>query len=275
MYVHIQHVIVADIHRVHPRKTVFRLVGSGIHHVEAYGGPDLSAFHDLVAGGYGLGGSYAHVVVREESCLLCDVHVSLLKADAERHVDHVVLLVDGEPVFYPVSVRPEQERGVVDIVVDAAPVQPSAVLVYQSLRILEVIDGDDRNDIRRDQLVNELIVEIDALLIYLAVSLGEYAGPCYGEAVGLEAHLLHQGYVFPEPVIVVAGDLIVGDRRILDADVHYRQTFAVLVGGAFRLERGGRCSPEKSFREGSYTRCLHGALLSVIPPCPRRIPRSM
>ena len=225
-----------------------------------------------MACGDGLGSCDAHVVVRQESGLLGDLYVSLLKADAERHMDHVVLLIDGEPVFYPVSVCPEQEGGVVDIVVDAAPVQPSAVLVDQSLRIFEVIDRYDRNDISRDQLVYQFVVEVDAFLVDLAVPFREYAGPGDGEAVGFEAHLLHKSDVFPEPVVVVAGYFIVGYGRVLDADVHDRQSLAVLVGGAFRLE--GRCggSPEKAFRKWFYTLSLHGAPLSVIRSLPHRIP---
>ena len=112
-------------------------------------------------------------------------------------------------------------------------------------------DGAKRLDARRPEFGDEGSVEGDALFVDRALFIGDDARPGDGEAIALEAQLLHDGDVFFETVIVIAGNIavFVAFGVAFIEGVPDAEHFAVLVVRAFDLMDCRRGAPEEIVRE--------------------------
>src|SRR5262249_19334290 len=132
---------------------------------------------------------------------------------------------------------------------------PAAVFVLEGLRQIPVVQRRERLDARREQLVHEPAVEVEALRIRLAATFGEDPRPRNREPVRGRADGLHQSDVLLVPVVVIVGDVAV--LVVLDLPgrvgvrIPDRRALAVLVPGAFDLVRGRGDAPVEPFREAA------------------------
>ena len=112
-----------------------------------------------------------------------------------------------------------------------------------------MIQGYEGLNALLDQVVDHIIIEIDALLVHLAVSVRNDAGPGKGETVCLHTHLLHQVDIFLPVMIEVTGHLAV---RLLVGTLEgivigHGHALAVLIPAAFDLKGRGGSAPEEIF----------------------------
>ena len=132
---------------------------------------------------------------------------------------------------------------------------PTAALL-QGLRQVPVIERREGFDTRGKQLVDQAVVEVEALGIGLASAVGKHARPGDREAIGLRPHPLHQRDVFLVAVIVIDAGLaaraVANAAGLPSERVPDRRTAAVDLGGALDLVGRRRRSPAKAIRE---TRC--------------------
>jgi hypothetical protein len=163
-------------------------------------------------------------------------------------------LVDGEDVLHAVGELVGDISGVLSEGFGRVARLP-ATLVLQRLRQVPMVQRGERLDAGSLQLIDETVVEIDALRIGLAGSLRKNAGPGDGEPVGFRADVLHQRDVFLVTVIVVVGDIagvavsdVAGRVRVSVPD---RLALAVLVPRAFDLVSRGGGAPIETVGERS------------------------
>ena len=118
-----------------------------------------------------------------------------------------------------------------------------------------MVEGDDRRDLVREQLVHEAVVEVEAGLVHLAASLGQNPRPGDGEAEGARAELAHQGDVLGVAVVEVArhfAGLAVADVALDRAEaVPDALAAPVLVDRTLDLVRGCRHAPPERAREAA------------------------
>jgi len=92
-------------------------------------------------------------------------------------------------------------------------------------------------------LIDQPVIEVQALAVEGAAAVRLDPGPGNGEAVRVNAQVAHQGNVFAGAVVVVAGDsrgMAVHDAaRFLGEGVPAGGSAAVRLEGSFDLERGG------------------------------------
>src|SRR6516164_1292038 len=134
-----------------------------------------------------------------------------------------------------------------------APFPPTAIL--QRLRQVPVIERREWRDAVSDEVVEEPVVEVEALRIWRARALREYARPRNREPIRSESECLHRLHVVPISVIVIIGDVavvVVADlSRRVRKRVPDRGATTILADGAFDLIGGGGGSPEKSRGKGA------------------------
>ena len=116
-----------------------------------------------------------------------------------------VLFVDRQPVFNTVAERLEADADVVVEQLDHPPVAPAAQLVHPHRHVV-VIQGDDRRNVVCKQLVDQIVVKLNAFRIDLAVGSRNDPRPGERKAVRGEAALCHQLYVFFPVVVMIGGD---------------------------------------------------------------------
>jgi hypothetical protein len=114
-------------------------------------------------------------------------------------------LVDGEVVPHPVPELLGHVPGVVGERLGRVHRLPAAGAVLERLGQIPVVQGGERLDPGREQLIQQAAVEVEALGVGGAGALGEDPRPGDREAVGGGADVLHQGDVFCVPVVVVVG----------------------------------------------------------------------
>ncbi len=171
------------------------------------------------------------------------VHARLVPA-----ADKALRLVQGHVALDAVAEAFADQRRVVGEPVRAVRIHPAAP-VPEFLRVVPVEEREEGRDAGFEKAVDQLVVEVDAFLIHRAGSVGEEARPGHGEAVALDADLLHDGDVFLVAVVVVAGHVagvaLKNVARLLAEGVPDGQALAVLVCSAFDLERRRRRAPQK------------------------------
>jgi len=123
-----------------------------------------------------------------------------------------------------------------------------------------VIERDPRRDAVGQEGVDEAVVEGDAGLVDRAAALRDDAAPRDGEAIGLEAHRLHQGNILVEPMVMVARHVgrvpLMGLARGVREGVPDAEAPAVLEPGALDLMGGRGRAPHEPFGK-----CCHASLL--------------
>ena len=175
----------------------------------------------------------------------------------------VVDLVEGHPVLDLVFVALHDSLGIADEEADHPAVQPAAVLFGQVVGHFKMAEGDHRLDAILEQLVEQIVVELQAGLVGgFLVSLGKDAGPGNGGAEALEAHLGKQLDVVFVSVVkingIVVGVAFAGQDAVGDAagyavraggqHVADAGAFAPLIPAAFQLVGSHRAAPQEILR---------------------------
>src|SRR5437867_12480161 len=116
--------------------------------------------------------------------------------------DHL-RLVQRHPVLYAVAKPPRDEVRVRREVIDDRARGP-ATLLLQRLWEIPVVKGDERTDPFGEQLIDQTVVERDALLVRRTGARREHARPAAGEAVGAEPQPVHERAVLTPAAVVAA-----------------------------------------------------------------------
>ena len=185
----------------------------------------------------------------------------------------VVDLVEGDPVFHLTLISSEAGFRIIQKEVDDPAVGEAAVFGGQRVGDLEVGEGNNGLDAMPQQLVEDRVVEGQALLVGSCfVASGKDPGPGDGGAEAFESQLSQQGDVLPEPVVeidalvvwvVQTGEDPVGDSSRLRGgarghDVSDAQTLGGSFEAALKLVRGKSAAPEKILVQ-------HSCLLDSLP----------
>ena len=163
-------------------------------------------------------------------------------------------LIEREEVPRPVAEFFGNIAGIVRECLGGVARFPSAAIL-QRLRQVPVIERRERCNAVRDEVVQEPVVEVEALRIWRAGTLGKYPRPRNREPIRSGGQRLHRPHVVSVSVIVIIGDVavvVVADlsRRVRER-VPDRRATAILTDGAFDLIGGGSGAPEKSRGKGA------------------------
>ena len=272
---------------------VVRVAGVGIVGHEGAHAADLEIRVDLVAFRHHHGRSHQLVVHHLIQGLLLvleqgEAHAGVGPAeDIVGGVGLIVDLVEGHPVLDLVFVALHHRGGVVHEEVDRLPVHPAAVLFGEGVGHLKVAQGDHRLDAVLEQLVEQVIVELQACFVGFAlVAPGEDAAPGNGGAEALEAQLRKQLHVLFVGVVevdaLVVGVMFAGQHAVGDAAGHTVGTAghhvadgraaAIGVPAAFQLMGSHCAAPQKVFRKHVVSPFGSGISCFWVPF--RRSPRS-
>ena len=165
-------------------------------------------------------------------------------ADAIAELDERAELVDREDVLHAIGQMLRDVARVVAERLRRVARLPAAAVVLQRLRQVPVIERRERLDAVGEQLVDEPVVEVEALRVRRAVALREHARPRDREAIGLDAQRLHQLHVLLVAMVVVVGDVarwpLLTSCRACARTCPRPTAAAVFGGGALDLIRGGR-----------------------------------
>ncbi len=172
-------------------------------------------------------------------------------------------LVQRDPALDPVAEPAGDDLGVLAERVDGIPVRPAAEIL-ESLRQVPVIERHERADAALEQLVEQPVVEVQPVVIHASAPVRQDPRPRDREAESVDAELPHERDVLGIAMVEVARDL----ARVAVADLPRRGAEpvpdalapAVLVGGAFDLERRGRGAPDEICGELDHVIARHGFL---------------
>src|SRR4029077_14325590 len=110
-----------------------------------------------------------------------------------------------------------------------------------------------RFDAAGEQFVEQAVVEIEPLGVWLPGSFGKHPRPCDRKPVGLGPQSPDEANVFLVAVIVLVGAVAIASVRDLARrvakSVPDRPAAAVFVDRALDLIRGGRRAPQKALRK--------------------------
>ena len=155
---------------IHCRNLILRLAGLRIDRYISRNRADLSAFHHLMAGNDCLGMAHVHDVVDLPLLNFPFLITQALGYTQPFAIYNLhVLLVDGEPVFDAVAEVFKQGAAVEVKFINNASVMPAAELLIDPYRHVIVVNGNDRFDSGSLEFVDQVVVELDALRIDLAV----------------------------------------------------------------------------------------------------------
>ena len=161
-------------------------------------------------------------------------------------------LVVGDPVVDAVAEAAGNDIGVVDEGVHRGAVGPAA-RVLQGLGQVPMVQGDKGADARRQQPINQALVEVEAARIDRARAIGQDARPGDREAIGCQAQALHQGNVVAPAVVVVVGHIarvaVVGLTGRVAEGIPDGWLAAILGNSALDLVGGRGGSPQEVGRE--------------------------
>src|SRR5262245_7836988 len=163
-------------------------------------------------------------------------------------IDECAKLVDREEMADAVAQLLGHVAGVVRERIDGVAVLPST-LVLQRLRQLPVIQRGERRDPGSDQLVDQAVVEVETLRVWLTGPGREDARPGDGEPIRVRAEVLHQRDILLIAMIVVVCD--VAGIAVLDVawcvgiGVPDRGTLAIFIPRALDLVRGRAGAPKE------------------------------
>ena len=168
-------------------------------------------------------------------------------------------LVVGDPVLHAVAQAADHGLHVIAEGLRRLARRPAARLL-QPLRKVPVEQRGVGDDARVEQGVHQAAVEVEALRVHGAASLGQDPRPGDGEAIGLEAELLHEGDVVAPEVIVIAGH--VADGAVPDPAGRPAEPVpdgfaaSVPVGRALDLISGGGGAPDEPVRKAVARRLI-------------------
>ena len=217
---------------------------------------DLALKTAVVEGQHGLGVGEHHVVLALEGfgkmCLdatgesALDVGVGGVRPD----------LVKGEPIGHLVGVLLKAEGGKVHKGVDGLAVEEVALL-KEGQRRIEVMQRDKRLNVVLVALGEEVVVELDALGVNLAGTIGEDAAPGDGEANAVDAKLLAQLQV--DGVLVVEVRSGIGGKTPLGLQEVVPGNLALTVSAGLALYLVGSSGAAKDKVLGKLRRRVSDA----------------
>ena len=192
-------------------------------------------------------------------------------------------LVEGHPPADPVGQRADDGPRVFDEPADDRFRSPAAQFVHPEGHV-PVVQRDHRFDPRGQQGVDKIGIKREPLGVDASVG-GHDAAPADGEAVGVQAQLLHQRDVLAVPVIMIAGNAaVVAVPDVPFGQVPYASAPAAFVPRAFDLRGRARRAPEKSFRICHTASSRYGCIVrpepafrpvrTLFPPVPASARRS-
>jgi hypothetical protein len=177
------------------------------------------------------------------------------KAEAEK-CEHRGLVKGGKP-FHPVTIAARDQRRIVGKPTGTIAAGPAADIV-ERLREIPVIKAEPRLDACRHELVDQPIVKGKTRVVYGAAPAWQNARPSHRKAIGIDAKLPHQSYIFGITMIVIARDraaVPIRDPAHLAAiSVPDAWAAAVRRDGAFDLVARSRYAPGKMTRNGIGSR---------------------
>ena len=141
-------------------------------------------------------------------------------------------LVKGEPIGHLVSVFLKAEGGKVHKGVDGLAIEEVALL-KEGQRRVKVMQRDKRLNVVLVALGKEIVVELHALGVYLASTLGEDTAPGDGEADAVDAELLAQLQI--DGVLVVEVRSGIGGETALGLQEVVPGNLALTVGAGLAL----------------------------------------
>ena len=200
------------------------------------------------------------------------VFASLADAQPVAVADLHVLLVDGQPVFYPVAEILKADTAVVIKSIDDGTVLPAAQLFVHPHGHVVVIERDDGRDMMCHQFINQGIVKGDALGVHLAVRLRNDAGPGQRKTVAGESALRHESHIFLEVVVVVRRIGVIRKRFLgLGVQIDDGRRASAFRHSALHLPSRTGSAPHKIFGETGIVIVVHGTflLMTVRRPCRR------
>src|SRR5262249_28970432 len=117
-------------------------------------------------------------------------------------------LVEREEVSRPVAELFGDVTGIVrECLGGVADFPPAAIL--QRLRQVPVIERWERRDVVGNEVVEEPLIEVEALWIWRTGALRKYPRPRNGEPIRSGGECLHRPHVVSISVIVIVGDVAV------------------------------------------------------------------
>ena len=161
--------------------------------------------------------------------------------------------IERHPILDPVTEGRREQRGVIGEPADDLRVGEAAA-VLQRLRQVPMEQVDQWLDARRQQGVNEALVEVEARLVDRAGPRGQHARPADAEAIGARPQIGHQPDVFRVAVVVITRDIAgaaIRDRAGSAGEgVPDRRPATVLGRCSLDLVRGGGEAPGEVSRKG-------------------------
>ena len=180
----------------------------------------------------------------------------------EREVKDHVDLIECQPVFYKPFISCEEHGDEFLIEINEFTVLPSAVLLNQVDRAVEMCDCDKGLDSVFAALFEYIFIELKPFLVRLClVPVREDTCPCDGETVCLESHLAEHGDILLVVMIHVDrfhGRIVMFAVRTkhlfmtqahretvftVRAHVYIRKPSSAFVVSSFTLIRGCRAAP--------------------------------
>ena len=117
-------------------------------------------------------------------------------------------LVERGPHRHTIAERAKHQLRVFGEPLRRIGVCPAAA-IFERRRQVPMVERHARLDAVFEQRVDEPRIEIEALRIRPASSLGQHAAPGGAEAIRLNAELAHQPHIVGEPAVVIARDVAV------------------------------------------------------------------
>ena len=187
-------------------------------------------------------------------------------------------LINGEEMPDPVTQLLGEEAGIVGERPRRVLRLPPPVVVVQRLRQIPVVQGGERFDPRRQQLVDQAAVEIQTAHVRLPGAFREDPRPRDREPVGVHADVLHQRDVLDIAVVVIVGDIAAVPVRDVPWGVRVRvpdrDALTVLIPCALDLVGSSCHAPPETVREGTTGPCGGVAFSGAGHDRPSFLPRS-
>jgi hypothetical protein len=170
-------------------------------------------------------------------------------------------LVQRRPHRHTIAESGKDRRGVIAKPIGAVAIEPPATVVKRR-RQVPVEECRVWCDVRRQQRVDEMIIEIEATLVDTSGATRQHAAPTDAEAIRLQTESLHERHVVAPAIIVIARDIpgvairrptgtvreslpyagacTVGERTAFDLIGRRRGAPEKRIGETVRGARGGR-----------------------------------
>lgn len=194
----------------------------------------------------------AHQIVRHARRL---EDVAMSRSEAAVHVasvHHYPRLIERGPHRNPITEYSSDRLCVFGEPIGDVAIEPAAAIIERRGKI-PVVECRERNDVVREQRVDETLVEREALGVHSSGSVGKHSRPRDAEAIGAESEAGEKRNVLVPTLVVIAGDVtgrvaMNKPGRVAEAMPDAR-TGAIGEGRAFDLIGRRRGAPEKARRE--------------------------